>query len=159
MHDLLGVGTTHDIKSVMTGVFLASWLFRGYTLGEKLALWRGKVSCDKMLWDKMIATDLTKNKFQSLTYTRLFFSWPVRLHRFLPVGKSISRRIACTDKRVLYFSAFRTQSNVGRAGPNEAAHYKRMYCKERIIYPIAQDREEEEEEDTCKVPYYSQWRL
>jgi pimeloyl-ACP methyl ester carboxylesterase len=49
MHDLLGVGTTHDMKSVMTGVFLASWLFRGYTLGEKLALWGGKVSCDKML--------------------------------------------------------------------------------------------------------------
>ncbi len=59
MHDL-GVGTTRDMKSVMTGVFLASWRFRGYTLGEKLALWRGKFASDRLLWDKMIATDLTQ---------------------------------------------------------------------------------------------------
>ncbi len=59
MHDL-GVGTTRDMKSVMTGVFLASWRFRGYTLGEKLALWRGKFAADRVLWDKMIATDLTQ---------------------------------------------------------------------------------------------------
>jgi pimeloyl-ACP methyl ester carboxylesterase len=56
----LGVGTTRDMKSVFTGVFLASWLFRQYTIGEKLALWRGKLSSDKLLWDKMISTDLTK---------------------------------------------------------------------------------------------------
>ena len=59
MHSL-GVGTTHDMKSVMIGVFLTSWFFREYTLGEKLALWRGKFSSDKLLWDKMIATDLTQ---------------------------------------------------------------------------------------------------
>jgi pimeloyl-ACP methyl ester carboxylesterase len=71
MHDL-GVGTTHDMKSVMTGVFLASWLFREYTLGEKLALWRGKFLSDKMLWDKMIATDLTK-QIQKLDLPVYFF--------------------------------------------------------------------------------------
>ncbi|WP_309729078.1 alpha/beta hydrolase [Chamaesiphon sp. OTE_75_metabat_556] len=71
MHSL-GVGTTHDMKSVMTGVFLASWLFRGYTLGEKLALWRGKFSSDQMLWDKMIATDLTK-QIQKLDLPVYFF--------------------------------------------------------------------------------------
>jgi pimeloyl-ACP methyl ester carboxylesterase len=68
----LGVGTTHDMKSVMTGVFLASWRFREYTLGEKLALWRGKFSSDKMLWDKMIATDLTK-QIQKLDLPVYFF--------------------------------------------------------------------------------------
>jgi pimeloyl-ACP methyl ester carboxylesterase len=68
----LGVGTTHDMKSVMTGVFLASWRFREYTLGEKLALWRGKFSSDKMLWDKMIATDLTK-QIQKLGIPVYFF--------------------------------------------------------------------------------------
>jgi pimeloyl-ACP methyl ester carboxylesterase len=71
MHDL-GVGTTHDMKSVMIGVFLASWLFRQYTVGEKLALWRGKFSSDKMLWDKMIATDLTK-QIQKLDIPVYFF--------------------------------------------------------------------------------------
>jgi pimeloyl-ACP methyl ester carboxylesterase len=71
MHSL-GVGTTHDMKSVITGVFLASWLFREYTLGEKLALWRGKFSSDKMLWDKMIVTDLTK-QIQKLDLPVYFF--------------------------------------------------------------------------------------
>lgn len=71
MHSL-GVGTTHDMKSVITGVFLASWLFREYTLGEKLDLWRGKFSSDKMLWDKMIATDLTK-QIQMLDLPVYFF--------------------------------------------------------------------------------------
>jgi pimeloyl-ACP methyl ester carboxylesterase len=59
MHEL-GVGTTRDMKSVMTGVFLASWLCREYTLGEKVALWRGKFSGDKALWNTIIATDLTR---------------------------------------------------------------------------------------------------
>jgi pimeloyl-ACP methyl ester carboxylesterase len=71
MHDL-GVGTTHNMKSVMTGVFLASWLFRQYTVGEKLALWRGKFVSDKLLWDKMIATDLTK-QIQKLNIPVYFF--------------------------------------------------------------------------------------
>jgi pimeloyl-ACP methyl ester carboxylesterase len=71
MHDL-GVGTTHDMKSVITGIFLASWLFREYTLGDKLALWRGKFASDKLLWDKMIATDLTK-QIQKLDLPVYFF--------------------------------------------------------------------------------------
>jgi pimeloyl-ACP methyl ester carboxylesterase len=71
MHDL-GVGTTHNMKSVMTGVFLASWLFREYTLGEKIALWRGKFVSDKILWDKMIATDLTQ-QIQKLDLPIYFF--------------------------------------------------------------------------------------
>ncbi len=71
MHSL-GVGTTHDMKSVVIGVFLASWLGREYTLGEKLALWRGKFSSDKLLWDKMIATDLPK-QIQKLDIPVYFF--------------------------------------------------------------------------------------
>ena len=41
MHEI-GIGTTHDMQSVVTGIFLPSWQFREYTLGEKLNLWRGK---------------------------------------------------------------------------------------------------------------------
>lgn len=58
MHGL-GVGTTREMRSHISGIFLVSWLSREYTLGEKLAVWRGKFSSDKMLWDKMIAVDLT----------------------------------------------------------------------------------------------------
>jgi pimeloyl-ACP methyl ester carboxylesterase len=59
MHGL-GVGTTRDMRSVISGIFLASWLCRDYTISEKLAIWRGKFFSDKLLWDKMIAVDLTK---------------------------------------------------------------------------------------------------
>ncbi len=62
MHSI-GIGTTRDINSVVTGIFLPSWQFREYTLGEKVNLWRGKIfsrSRSFNLWDKMQATDLTQ---------------------------------------------------------------------------------------------------
>jgi pimeloyl-ACP methyl ester carboxylesterase len=62
MHTL-GIGTTRDMKSVITGLFLPSWQFREYTLGEKVNLWRGKLfsrSPSFSLWDKMQAADLTQ---------------------------------------------------------------------------------------------------
>ncbi len=60
MHSL-GVGTTHDMKSVFSGIFLPSLQFREYTVGEKINLWRGKArSGVSSLWAEMIATDLTK---------------------------------------------------------------------------------------------------
>jgi pimeloyl-ACP methyl ester carboxylesterase len=60
MHSL-GVGTTHDIKSVVTGVFLRSLASRDYSLGEKINLWRGKASAGiSCLWTEMLSTDLSK---------------------------------------------------------------------------------------------------
>lgn len=58
MHTL-GVGTTRDMRSVVTGVFLPSWFHPEYTLGEKISLWRGKFFSHAILWNEMIATDLT----------------------------------------------------------------------------------------------------
>jgi pimeloyl-ACP methyl ester carboxylesterase len=58
-----GIGTTREMKSVITGIFLPSWQFREYTLAEKVNLWRGKVhsrSRDFGLWDIMQATDLAQ---------------------------------------------------------------------------------------------------
>jgi pimeloyl-ACP methyl ester carboxylesterase len=58
-----GIGTTREMKSVLTGIFLPSWQFREYTLGEKINLWRGKFysrSREFSLWDKMQATDLAQ---------------------------------------------------------------------------------------------------
>jgi pimeloyl-ACP methyl ester carboxylesterase len=59
MHTL-GIGTTRDMKSVVTGIFLPSWTFPEYTLGEKVNLWRGKFFSHAILWDEMIATDLAQ---------------------------------------------------------------------------------------------------
>ncbi len=53
-----GVGTTRDMRSVVTGVFLRSWFCRGYTMKEKSAIWRGKNVAQGLMWDPMIATDL-----------------------------------------------------------------------------------------------------
>lgn len=58
MHTL-GVGTTRDMRSVVTGTFLPSWAFPEYTVAEKVNLWRGKIASRRTgLWDRMQATDL-----------------------------------------------------------------------------------------------------
>ncbi len=60
MHSL-GIGTTHDMNSVITGIFLPSLTSRDYTLIEKVNMWRGKSrSGVSLLWDTMLATDLSK---------------------------------------------------------------------------------------------------
>lgn len=60
MHSL-GIGTTHDMNSVITGLFIPSLTFREYTLKEKYNLWRGKAQSGvHPLWDEMIATDLAQ---------------------------------------------------------------------------------------------------
>lgn len=58
MHKL-GIGTTRDMHSIVTGLLLRSARFRGYTLGEKLNLWRGKIASGKALWEAELTTDLT----------------------------------------------------------------------------------------------------
>jgi len=58
MHSL-GIGTTRDMNSIITGVFIPSLTCREYTLKEKFNLWRGKAEAGvHPLWDTIIATDL-----------------------------------------------------------------------------------------------------
>ncbi len=57
----LGVGTTHDMKSVVTGVFLPSLASPQYSVAEKVGLWRGKIASGvSALWDDMLSTDLAE---------------------------------------------------------------------------------------------------
>ena len=57
----LGVGTTHDMKSVLSGVVWPSLRSPQYTLAEKIKMWRGKLSSGaSVLWDEMLATDLAE---------------------------------------------------------------------------------------------------
>ena len=59
MHSL-GIGTTHDMRSVINGIFLPSLTFREYTVREKFNLWRGKSQSGvSPMWDEMTSTDLT----------------------------------------------------------------------------------------------------
>ena len=54
----LGVGTTRDMDSVVTGVFLASWQSREYTVAEKTDLWRGKIASKRVFWDEFMSVDM-----------------------------------------------------------------------------------------------------
>ncbi len=58
MHGL-GVGTTRDMRSVITGIFLPVWKSPAYTLGEKIDIWRGKAFSRRFLWEEFLRTDLT----------------------------------------------------------------------------------------------------
>jgi pimeloyl-ACP methyl ester carboxylesterase len=72
MHSL-GIGTTHDMNSVVTGLFLPSLRFPEYTLTEKANTWRAKFSSGvSILWDKAIATDL-RNELLELDLPVYFF--------------------------------------------------------------------------------------
>jgi pimeloyl-ACP methyl ester carboxylesterase len=56
-----GIGTTRDMKSVITGLFLPSFRSHEYTLIEKVNLWRGKIRSrmpEFGLWDTLMNTDL-----------------------------------------------------------------------------------------------------
>jgi pimeloyl-ACP methyl ester carboxylesterase len=59
MHKL-GVGTTRDMRSIITGLLLRSVLFREYTPSEKVALWRGKISSGRALWNTQLSTNLAE---------------------------------------------------------------------------------------------------
>jgi pimeloyl-ACP methyl ester carboxylesterase len=66
MHSL-GIGTSHNMNSVITGIFLPSLASRDYTFMEKVNMWRGKSrSGISVLWDKILSTDLS-NKVQELS--------------------------------------------------------------------------------------------
>ncbi|MBD0332445.1 MAG: alpha/beta hydrolase [Chitinophagaceae bacterium] len=59
MHTL-GIGTMHNMHSVITGLFLPSLQFREYSLKEKVNLWRSKANSGvSIIWSSIITTDLS----------------------------------------------------------------------------------------------------
>jgi len=54
-----GVGTMHDMRSVLTGLFLPSLFFRGYSVADKIRLWRAKARSGlSVISNEILATDL-----------------------------------------------------------------------------------------------------
>jgi pimeloyl-ACP methyl ester carboxylesterase len=73
MHSL-GIGTTHDMNSVVTGLFLPSLQSRDYTLMEKVHTWTAKAKSGvALLWDDMLTTDLSQ-QVTELSIPVYFFS-------------------------------------------------------------------------------------
>jgi pimeloyl-ACP methyl ester carboxylesterase len=58
----LGIGTMHDMRSIVTGLMLPSFVHNTeYTLGEKVNTWRAKAASGvSLLWDTILTTDLAK---------------------------------------------------------------------------------------------------
>ncbi len=67
-----GIGTMHNMKSVVSGIFFASLKNRGYTLTEKLNLWRGKLRLNQNPHLKM--NDDLRKTVTSLDVPVYFFS-------------------------------------------------------------------------------------
>ncbi len=55
----VGVGHTHDMDSVITGIFLPVWCVRAYTLMDKINVWRGKMWSRPFFWDELLRDDLS----------------------------------------------------------------------------------------------------
>ena len=60
MHEL-GIGTMHEMRSIITGVFIPVFQCRAYTLGEKINIWRAKafLRSDTQLLPELFAADLS----------------------------------------------------------------------------------------------------
>jgi len=60
MHGI-GVGTTRNMSSIITGIFFPSLTCKEYSFTEKINLWRAKARAGvHPLWDIILVTDLTK---------------------------------------------------------------------------------------------------
>jgi pimeloyl-ACP methyl ester carboxylesterase len=60
MHSL-GIGTTHEMRSIITGIILPSLMCSDYSLREKVNMWLSKSrSGVSILLDTMLVTDLSK---------------------------------------------------------------------------------------------------
>lgn len=70
-----GIGTTHNMKSVITGIFVPSFLNSEYTLTEKINLWKGKIYSRNHtnLWKELNNTDISE-KIAKLNIPVYFFS-------------------------------------------------------------------------------------
>lgn len=54
-----GVGHTHAMRSVISGIFLPVWRVRAYTLNDKINVWRGKLWSRPFFWDDLLRDDLS----------------------------------------------------------------------------------------------------
>jgi pimeloyl-ACP methyl ester carboxylesterase len=88
----LGIGTTHDMRSIVSGLLLRSLRSREYTLSEKIALWRGKILSGNRLWNTQLATNLTK-KVTRLELPVYFFHGVHDYTVSYPLAKSYFERL------------------------------------------------------------------
>jgi pimeloyl-ACP methyl ester carboxylesterase len=106
MHSL-GIGTTHDMKSIVTGLLLRSLLNREYTLSEKIGMWRGKIFSGSRLWNTQLSTDLT-TKVTRLEVPVYFFHGAYDYTVSYPLAKSYFEQL---DAPVKGFYTFKQSAH------------------------------------------------
>jgi len=102
MHSL-GIGTTHDMKSIVTGLLLRSFEDREYTLSEKINMWRGKIFSGSRLWNTQLSTDLTK-KVTRLEIPVYFFHGEYDYTVSYPLAKSYFEQLDAPMKGFYTFA-------------------------------------------------------
>ena len=133
MHSL-GIGTTHDMNSVITGIFLPSLTNRDYTLIEKVNMWRGKSQSGvSPLWDKMLATDLTK-ELPELDLPVYFFEGIYDYTCSYTLAKSYFEKLKAPIKGFYTFEQS-AHSPLFEEPEKMRRFYRRMYWQERIALP------------------------
>ncbi len=100
----LGVGTTRQMRSVITGLFLPSLRSRAYTPAEKVKLWRGKFSTGvSALWDEMMAVNLA-DQVPRLALPAYFFHGTHDYTVSYPLAKAYAERLRAPVKGFYTFS-------------------------------------------------------
>ena len=102
MHSL-GIGTTHDMRSVVTGLLLRSLENREYTLPEKINMWRGKIFSGSRLWNTELSTDLT-TKVTRLEIPVYFFHGVYDYTVSYPLAKSYLEQLDAPVKGFYTFT-------------------------------------------------------
>jgi pimeloyl-ACP methyl ester carboxylesterase len=99
-----GIGTMHTMKSVVTGVFLPSLLCTGYTLQEKINLWKGKIKIARYtkLREVQLDTDLTC-RIKKIAVPVIFMSGRYDYTVNADLSKAFLEKIAADDKAFILF--------------------------------------------------------
>ncbi len=101
----LGVGTTRKMRSVISGLFLPSWMSPEYTLREKLNIWRGKWSTHSTrLWNDVLRTDI-RTVVPKLKIPVHFFHGRHDYTVSLELAKSYLEQLDATVKRFHVFES------------------------------------------------------
>jgi len=103
MHEL-GVGTMRNMKSIVTGLFFPSFLFKEYTITEKWKLWQAKANSGvSIVWNDMMKTDVP-SKVPELKIPIYFFHGEHDYTVSYRLAKAYFEKIKAPEKQFFSFS-------------------------------------------------------
>ena len=103
MHSL-GIGTMRNMKSIISGLFIPSLLFKEYTVIDKFKLWQAKAhSGVGVLWNDMLKTDIS-TKIPELKIPVYFFHGEYDYTVSYALAKTYFEKIIAPKKQFFSFS-------------------------------------------------------